>query len=86
MLEWVFRRCDGNADGVETPIGILPQAGDLNTEGLDINEADLAELLKVDPAEWKAELPSIEEHLDSLGERLPQEMRDQLSALSQRLG
>jgi phosphoenolpyruvate carboxykinase (GTP) len=86
VLEWVFRRCDDNADGVETPIGILPQAGDLNTEGLDISEADLAELLKVDPAEWKAELPSIEEHLDSLGERLPQEMRDQLSALSQRLG
>jgi phosphoenolpyruvate carboxykinase (GTP) len=86
VLEWVFRRCDGQADGVETPIGFLPQAGDLNTDGLDISESDLAGLLKVDPAEWKAELPSIEQHLDSLGERLPQEMRDQLAALSQRLG
>jgi len=86
VLEWVFRRCDGQADGVETPIGFLPQVGDINTDGLDISDADLAELLKVDPAEWKAELPSIEEHLDSLGERLPQEMRDQLAALSQRLG
>ncbi|MEI6446310.1 MAG: phosphoenolpyruvate carboxykinase (GTP) [Actinomycetes bacterium] len=86
VLEWVFRRCDGQADGVETPIGFLPQVGDINTDGLDISGADLAELLKVDPAEWKAELPSIEEHLDSLGERLPQEMRDQLAALSQRLG
>ena len=86
VLEWVFRRCDGAAEGVETPIGILPQTGDLNTDGLDINEADLAELLKVDVDEWKAELPSIGEHLDSLGERLPQQLRSQLDALASRLG
>ncbi len=86
VLEWVFRRCDGAAEGVETPIGILPQTGDLNTEGLDINEADLAELLKVDADEWKAELPSIGEHLDALGERLPQQLRSQLDALAARLG
>ena len=82
----MFRRCDGQANGVETPIGVLPEQGDLNTDGLDISDADLAELLKVDPEEWKAELGSIGEHLDSLGERLPQQMRDQLAALTERLG
>ena len=86
MLEWVFRRCDGAAGGTETAIGTLPVASDLNIEGLDIDAADLSELLKVDPAEWKAELPSIEDHLDNLGERLPDEMRSQLAALSERLG
>ena len=86
VLEWVFRRCDGAAGGTETAIGTLPVASDLNIEGLDIDAADLSELLKVDPAEWKAELPSIEEHLDNLGERLPDEMRSQLAALSERLG
>jgi phosphoenolpyruvate carboxykinase (GTP) len=86
VLEWVFRRCDGAVGGVDTPIGTLPQEADLNTDGLDISPSDLTELLKVDSEEWKAELPSIEAHLDSLGERLPQEMRDQLAALSSRLG
>jgi len=86
VLEWVFRRCDGAVSGVDTAIGVLPEASDLNTDGLDINDADLAELLKVDNAEWKAELGSINEHLDSLGERLPEEMRSQLAALEGRLG
>ena len=86
VLEWVFRRCDGAVSGVDTAIGVLPEASDLNTDGLDINDADLAELLKVDNAEWKAELGSINEHLDSLGERLPDEMRSQLAALEGRLG
>jgi len=86
VLEWVFRRCDGAVSGVDTAIGVLPEASDLNTDGLGINDADLAELLKVDNAEWKAELGSINEHLDSLGERLPDEMRSQLAALEGRLG
>ncbi len=86
VLEWVFRRCDDAVGGVETAIGTLPQEGDLNTDGLEVSEADMSELLKVDVEEWKAELASIEEHLDFLGERLPQEMRDQLAGLTERLG
>jgi phosphoenolpyruvate carboxykinase (GTP) len=86
VLEWVFRRCDDAVGGQETPIGVLPTKEDLNVDGLDISDADLDELLKVDVEEWKAEVPSIQAHLDSLGERLPQEMRDQLAALSERLG
>ena len=48
VLEWVFRRCDGDAEAVETPIGLVPAEGDLNTEGLDIDPDDLAEVLRVD--------------------------------------
>ncbi len=35
VLEWVFRRCDGEAEAVETPIGLLPAEGAIDTEGLD---------------------------------------------------
>ncbi|CAB4871013.1 MAG: phosphoenolpyruvate carboxykinase (GTP) [Actinobacteria bacterium] len=86
VLEWVFRRCDSAVGGTDTAIGVLPEAGDLNIEGLEVDSADLAELLKVDDAEWKAELSSIADHLDSLGERLPAEMRTQLATLTERLG
>jgi phosphoenolpyruvate carboxykinase (GTP) len=85
VLKWVFERTAGTADAVETPIGLLPAADALDVDGLGISADDLAELLRVDPAEWKAELPSIREHLDKFGDRLPAEMRAQLDALSARL-
>jgi phosphoenolpyruvate carboxykinase (GTP) len=42
-------------------------------------------LLRVDPEEWRTEVPSIEEHFDSIGDRLPQALRDELAALEKRL-
>jgi phosphoenolpyruvate carboxykinase (GTP) len=86
VLEWVFRRCGGEADAVETPIGLVPDAGELNTEGLDISAEEVAELLEVDPAEWRAELPTIREHFARFGDRLPAQLDEQLSDLERRLG
>ena len=71
MLAWIAERCEGTADAVESPIGLLPAAGALPVEGLDISDADLAALLAVDVAGWQAELPSMAEHLESFGDRLP---------------
>jgi phosphoenolpyruvate carboxykinase (GTP) len=85
VLKWVFERTAGSGEGVETAIGILPTPEALDTDGLDISAADLAELLKVDAEEWKGELPSIREHLEKFGDRLPDEMRQQVDALQARL-
>src|SRR4051812_18933913 len=85
VLEWVFERVDGKGEAVETPIGMLPAKGAIPTDGLDVSDADMDELLKVDVAEWREEVPSIAEHFDALGERLPAALRDQLTALQQRL-
>jgi len=85
VLAWVFGRCDGTADAVETPIGSVPTLGALNTEGLDLPESAIAELLRVDPEEWKEELPLIEEHFETFGDHLPGELREQLAALRERL-
>jgi phosphoenolpyruvate carboxykinase (GTP) len=86
VLAWVFRRCDGEADAVETPIGLVPALGSIETAGLDVSENDMAELLKVDPEEWKAQLPQIQQHFAQFGDRLPRELRVQLEALEERLG
>jgi phosphoenolpyruvate carboxykinase (GTP) len=86
VLEWVFRRCDDQADADDTPVGLVPTTESLDTEGLDIDEQDVAELLRVDPEEWKQELPSIHQHFARFGERLPQQLRRQLEALEDRLG
>jgi phosphoenolpyruvate carboxykinase (GTP) len=85
VLEWVFRRCEGTGEATETPIGLLPAPGALNTEGLDVDAADIAELLRVDAEEWKAELPAIHEHFATFGARLPQELAAQVEALERRL-
>ncbi len=85
VLEWVFDRCAGRAEATETPIGLVPTAGSLDTDGLDVPEADVAELLRVDNGEWAAEVPLIEEHYASLGERLPEGLRHELSDLQRRL-
>ncbi len=62
VLAWVFDRCADATEAVDTPIGRLPTIGALPTEGLDVTDDALAELLSVDAAAWRAELPLIEEH------------------------
>jgi phosphoenolpyruvate carboxykinase (GTP) len=85
VLEWVFRRCDDAVEADDTPIGRVPTPGGLDTDGLAIDEADLAELLKVDPAEWQPEIEPIREFYEKFGDKLPDELSAQLDALRERL-
>ena len=86
VLEWVFRRCEGTAEAVETPIGLLPAPGAMNTESLEISDEAMAELLDVDTDLVKAQLPQVREHLAKFGDRLPAQLSAQLAALEGRLG
>ncbi|MDQ4144279.1 MAG: phosphoenolpyruvate carboxykinase (GTP) [Actinomycetota bacterium] len=86
VLAWVCERVSGKADAVETPIGLVPSADSLNTDGLDVSPEDLQTLLAVDNDEWRAEIPLIQEHYGVLGNRLPNELRGELAELEKRLG
>jgi phosphoenolpyruvate carboxykinase (GTP) len=85
VLQWVCRRCDGDAEATETPIGFIPTAEALDTEGLEIDREDLETLLRFEPHEWRAELPAIHQHFARFGDRLPGELRAQLENLERRL-
>jgi len=85
VLEWIFERVNGAASAKETPIGYVPAEGAIPTDGLDLRAEDLTELLRVDDNEWRAEIPSIEEHYAQFGAKLPPELSDQLKALGERL-
>jgi phosphoenolpyruvate carboxykinase (GTP) len=85
VLKWIFERCDDAAPAVDTPIGLLPVPEALDTRGLAIARDDLRELLRVDVARWKEEIPSIREHYALFGSRLPQALRDELADLERRL-
>ena len=86
VLEWIFRRCKGEGETVESSIGLLPAVGDLNTDGLDLSEERVGELLNVDDALVLEQLPQVEEFLGRFGDRFPAPIRSQLEALKQRLG
>jgi phosphoenolpyruvate carboxykinase (GTP) len=86
VLAWIFRRCDDEAEAVETPIGLVPAPGALETTGLDLSSAEMEALLDVDPEEWRVQLPQIHQHYAGFGDTLPGELRRQLEVLEQRLG
>jgi phosphoenolpyruvate carboxykinase (GTP) len=85
VLAWIFDRCAGRADAVDTAIGRLPAPGALPTDGLEVPEAAMAEMLSVDEDAWRTEVPLIEDHYAVFGDRLPRELNDELEELQKRL-
>jgi len=85
VLEWIFNRCDGNAEAIETPIGYLPAAKDLNLEGLGLSEHHTEQLLNVDVEGWLNEIPLIHEYYDQFGDHLPEALRTEVKELQKRL-
>jgi phosphoenolpyruvate carboxykinase (GTP) len=85
VLAWIFDRCSGNAEAIESPIGWLPAPGAIPTTDLAISEGDLQAVMSVDPLEWKKEIPHIAEYFATFGDRAPQALYDELTALEERL-
>ena len=85
VLKWAIERIEGKADAVETPIGFVPTADGLDLTGLDMSPAQVAEAVKVDPAEWATEVASIEEWYRQFGGSLPTELLAELEGLKTRL-
>jgi phosphoenolpyruvate carboxykinase (GTP) len=85
VLKWIVDRIEHQAGGQDTPIGIVPTADDLDLDGLDVDSGDVTKALAVNPAEWRQELPLIEEWFKFVGDKLPTGVRDEFEALKQRL-
>jgi phosphoenolpyruvate carboxykinase (GTP) len=86
VLAWIVERALGRAEAQATPIGNVPAPGALDTDGLEMSEEALGQLLRVDVAEWRDEVPLIREHYRRFGDRLPVELAEQVDALERRLG
>jgi phosphoenolpyruvate carboxykinase (GTP) len=86
VLKWAIDRIEGTADATDTPIGFVPTLDSLELDGLDVSAEDLRAAMAVDDAEWKAELPLIEEWFATIGDKLPEVLREELDHLRSRLG
>ena len=85
VLKWIFERCDGTAEAVETPIGLLPTREALDLTGLDISDEALDILLGVDVRGWREEIPLIRAFYQEFGERMPAALLAELDQLEKRL-
>jgi phosphoenolpyruvate carboxykinase (GTP) len=86
VLAWVFRRCEGTAEALDTEIGLVPTADGIDTTGLDITPEAMSELVAVDTDGWRNQLPQVHAHYAEFGDKLPPELDAQLSELERRLG
>ena len=85
VLKWIFERTSGTGKAVKTPIGFMPTPDAIDLTGLNINDTEIKELLKVDKKEWLNEVTSIRQHYANYGDKLPKELHAQLDALEERL-
>ncbi len=86
VLNWIIDRCEDKVDAVETAIGYVPKAEDINIEGLDISIDTIRVLLTVEVESWKEDVENIKEFYALVGDHVPAEMYEELAALEARLG
>jgi phosphoenolpyruvate carboxykinase (GTP) len=75
VLRWIIDRCNGRVGARETAVGLLPYAKDIDTRGLDVSADTMDALLSIDAEQWRAEMDSIGDYLESYGDRLPDTLR-----------
>ncbi|MCX6873546.1 MAG: phosphoenolpyruvate carboxykinase (GTP) [Verrucomicrobia bacterium] len=86
VLEWIVKRCNGQATATDTKVGGSPSFADFNTVGLDgFTQEKFNQVMALDNAEWQAEIAGQEEFFTSLGDHLPQELLRQRALLAARL-
>lgn len=85
VLEWIVRRIEGRVPAVDSPVGRVPRAGDLDVAGLDVSREDLDELFAIDADSWLRESELTEDFYRTFGGRIPPQLWEELAALRSRL-
>ena len=85
VLMWILDRAEGKADAVESAIGYLPKAEDINLDGLDMTVEDVKNLLDVDNALWAEDAASLEEFYAKFEGKIPAELTEELENLKKRI-
>jgi phosphoenolpyruvate carboxykinase (GTP) len=85
VLKWIFERVKGGTHAVKTPIGYLPVENAIDTKGLGVKPEVMKELLKVDLEAWKNEVKEIRQYYRIFGDKLPNEIQEELNSLEKRL-
>ncbi|NNC77765.1 MAG: phosphoenolpyruvate carboxykinase (GTP) [Woeseiaceae bacterium] len=85
VLRWIIDRCEKRVDARRTPIGYLPDPKDIDTTDLNIDKDAMIALTSIDLQQWRDEMKSVGEYLESFGDRLPDELRQEQRRVAQAL-
>jgi phosphoenolpyruvate carboxykinase (GTP) len=85
VLKWIFERVNGADIADETPIGYVPKEGSIDLSNIVVSKKNMSELLAIKKDEWLAETDEIKEYYKIFGDRLPEELTEELEALQERL-
>ena len=85
LLKWILDRCAGRGSAVDTVIGSVPTLDAIDRSGLKVSDADMVELLKVDPAEWVEAVAGQEELIEMFGDRIPKPILREHEELARRI-
>lgn len=85
VLEWMIKRCFGQADARDTEIGYLPYPGDINLDSSGVSSETLKELLTVDRELWREEVANIKKFYAKFDDKLPEVLSMELGELERRL-
>ena len=85
VLLWILARCADKVDAVDTAIGYIPKAEDIDIEELDISRDTIRDLLSVDKGHWLEDIDNIKAFYDKLGKTVPAELREELAKLEENL-
>jgi phosphoenolpyruvate carboxykinase (GTP) len=85
VIKWILDRIHGRVKAKETPIGLVPYLEDMDFSGLSLSSAEKEGLFEIDHAAWSQEIDEIKAFFGQFGDRLPQELLNQLEGLKKRL-
>lgn len=85
VLDWMFRRVNGEEGAMPSAVGYLPCRDSLNLQGLQ-GHVDLDELFSLDQEFWQREVDEIRKYFTTqVNADLPNEVAQQLALLQQRV-
>ncbi|CAG10739.1 unnamed protein product, partial [Tetraodon nigroviridis] len=84
VLDWIFRRVNGEAEATSSAVGYLPSEDSLDLRGLQ--DVNLKDLLSLDQTFWKREVEEVRKFLSvEVNDDLPAPVVQQLDLLDQRV-
>ncbi|XP_017031644.1 phosphoenolpyruvate carboxykinase [GTP] [Drosophila kikkawai] len=85
VLDWIFRRVEGEQCFEDSPIGRLPAKDSLNVGGMN-ERIDLEQLFQLPKDFWEQEVGAIERYFEEqVGHHLPSPVAEQLKELKARV-
>jgi phosphoenolpyruvate carboxykinase (GTP) len=74
VLRWIVDSVNGRTQGVDSPLGRMPQYKDIDWNGLEFTQKQFEDVMNIDTELWKKEIQLHEELFLSLQDKLPKEL------------